>query len=92
MLSCLTCRTRHRCEPSAPASDSADRGRLSPLDAFDAASGRTLARRPLSADAGAPVTDLTSSGVAIAEHEVLAAAGGLSYEAAPGYVIAYRVP
>lgn len=65
---------------------------LSNLDAFDAASGRTLATRPLSADAGAPVTDVTSSGVAIAEHEVLAAAGGLSYEAAPGYVIAYRVP
>src|SRR5213080_3202251 len=35
------------------------------LDGFDAASGQPLVRRPLSADAGAPVTNLTSSGVAI---------------------------
>jgi polyvinyl alcohol dehydrogenase (cytochrome) len=59
------------------------------LDAFDAADGRPLARRPLSADAGAPVTNLTSSGVAIAERELFVAAGGLSYTSAPGYVIAY---
>lgn len=60
------------------------------LDAFDAGSGQPLVRRPLSADAGAPVTNLTSSGVAIAEHQLFVAAGGLSYVSAPGYVIAYR--
>jgi hypothetical protein len=59
------------------------------LDGFDAATGRPLVRRPLSADAGAPVTNLTSSGVAIAEHQLFVAAGGLSYVSAPGYVIAY---
>lgn len=59
------------------------------LDGFDAANGQPLVRRPLSADAGAPVTNLTSSGVAIAEHQLFVAAGGLSYVSAPGYVIAY---
>src|SRR5436190_10743028 len=59
------------------------------LDGFDAANGQPLVRRPLSADAGAPVTNLTSSGVAIAEHQLFVAAGGLSYVPAPGYVIAY---
>jgi outer membrane protein assembly factor BamB len=63
---------------------------LSNLDAFDAATGQQLLHRPLSVDAGAPVTNLTSTGVAIAEHEVVVAAGGLSYSAATGYVIAYR--
>jgi hypothetical protein len=48
-------------------------------------------RRPLSADAGAPVVNLTSAGVAIAESRVFAAAGGASYEPAAGYVIAYGV-
>jgi polyvinyl alcohol dehydrogenase (cytochrome) len=65
---------------------------LANLEAFDAASGQPLVHRPLSVDAGAPVTNLTSAGAAIAEHEVLVAAGGLSYSAATGYVIAYRVP
>jgi outer membrane protein assembly factor BamB len=65
---------------------------LANLDAFDAASGQPLVHRPLSVDAAAPVTNLTSTGVAVAEHEVLVAAGGLSYSAAPGYVIAYRAP
>src|SRR5437764_4950262 len=60
------------------------------LDGFDAASGAPLVRRPLSVDAGAPVTNLTSSGVAIAEHQLFVAAGGASYNSAPGYVIAYR--
>jgi polyvinyl alcohol dehydrogenase (cytochrome) len=59
------------------------------LDGFEASSGVPLVRRPLSADAGAPVTNLTSAGVAIAEHGLFAAAGGASYAAAPGYVIAY---
>ena len=60
------------------------------LDATDAASGEPLVHRPLSADAGAPVTNLTSAGVAIAEHQLFVAAGGLSYASAPGYLIAYR--
>jgi polyvinyl alcohol dehydrogenase (cytochrome) len=59
------------------------------LDAVDAATGQPLVHRPLSADAGAPVTNLTSAGVAIAEHQLFVAAGGLSYVSAPGYVIAY---
>jgi polyvinyl alcohol dehydrogenase (cytochrome) len=60
------------------------------LDGFDASSGQPLVRRPLSVDAGAPVTNVTSSGVAIAEHQLFVAAGGVSYNSAPGYVIAYR--
>jgi polyvinyl alcohol dehydrogenase (cytochrome) len=60
------------------------------LDGFDAASGQPLVHRPLSADAGAPVTNDTSAGIAIAEHELFVAAGGLSYSSAAGYVIAYR--
>jgi outer membrane protein assembly factor BamB len=59
------------------------------LDGFNAESGQPLVRRPLSADAGAPVTNLTSAGVAIAEHQLFVAAGGVSYVTAPGYVIAY---
>jgi Pyrrolo-quinoline quinone coenzyme C-terminus. len=59
------------------------------LDGFDAASGQPLVRRALSVDAGAPVTNETSAGIAIAEHLLFVAAGGLSYESAPGYVIAY---
>jgi hypothetical protein len=46
----------------------------------------------LSADAGAPVVNLTSSGVAIAERELFVAAGGASYEPATGYVVAYGAP
>lgn len=60
------------------------------LDAFDATTGQLLARRSLSADAGAPVTNDTSAGVAIAEHKLFAAAGGAGYSSATGYVIAYR--
>jgi outer membrane protein assembly factor BamB len=62
---------------------------LANLDAFDASTGQVLAHRPLSVDAGAPVTNDTSAGVAIAEHKVFAAAGGAGYTSAPGYVIAY---
>src|SRR5439155_496642 len=47
------------------------------LDGFAAASGQPLVRRPLSADAGAPVTNVSSSGVAIAEGALFVAAGGL---------------
>jgi hypothetical protein len=65
---------------------------LANLDAFDAASGQPLLHRALSADAGAPVTNLTSTGVAIAEHELLVAAGGASYSSTTGYVIGYAAP
>jgi polyvinyl alcohol dehydrogenase (cytochrome) len=59
------------------------------LDGVDTANGQPLVHRPLSVDAGAPVVNLTSAGVAIAEHHLFVAAGGASYESAPGYVIAY---
>jgi polyvinyl alcohol dehydrogenase (cytochrome) len=59
------------------------------LDGFDAGSGQPLVRRPLSVDAGAPVTNETSAGISIAEHQLFVAAGGVSYASAPGYVIAY---
>ncbi|HEY4427163.1 MAG TPA: PQQ-binding-like beta-propeller repeat protein [Solirubrobacteraceae bacterium] len=62
------------------------------LDGFEASSGVPLVRRPLSVDAAAPVVNLTSSGVAIAESKLFVAAGGASYESAPGYVIAYGAP
>ncbi|MBV8218251.1 MAG: hypothetical protein JO325_07295, partial [Solirubrobacterales bacterium] len=53
------------------------------LDAFNAVNGAPLVCRPLSIDAGTPVTNITSPGVSIAEHEVFAAGGGLSYESSP---------
>ena len=59
------------------------------LDGFATANGQPLVRRPLSVDAGAPVTNLTSSGIAIAENRLFVAAGGASYASATGYVIAY---
>ena len=62
------------------------------LDGIEAATGKPLVRRPLSADAGAPVANLTSAGVAIAEHELFAAAGGAAYSPSTGYVIAYTAP
>jgi outer membrane protein assembly factor BamB len=62
------------------------------LDGVEASTGTPLVRRPLSADAGAPVVNLTSSGVAIAEGDVFVAAGGASYEPASGYVVAYTAP
>jgi outer membrane protein assembly factor BamB len=62
------------------------------LDAFDAATGQVLAKRPLSVDAGAPIVNNTSSGVAIAEHSLFVAAGGAGYASTTGYVVAYRAP
>jgi polyvinyl alcohol dehydrogenase (cytochrome) len=59
------------------------------LDGFEASSGTPLVRRPLAADAGAPVVNLTSAGVAIAEHQLFVSAGGASYAPATGYVISY---
>jgi hypothetical protein len=60
------------------------------LDGFDAATGQALVRRPLSLDAGAPIVNNTSSGIAIAEHKLFVAAGGAGYSSTTGYVIAYR--
>lgn len=60
------------------------------LDGFDAATGQVLVRRPLSVDAGAPIVNNTSSGVAIAEHGLFVAAGGGGYASSTGYVVAYR--
>jgi hypothetical protein len=41
-------------------------------------------------DAHAPVTNNTSAGVSIAEHQVFVAAGGPGHSSGTGYVIAYR--
>ncbi len=62
------------------------------LDGVEASTGLPLVRRPLSADAGAPVANLTSAGVAIAEDRLFVASGGASYAPATGYIIAYKVP
>jgi outer membrane protein assembly factor BamB len=62
------------------------------LDGVEASTGLPLVRRPLSADAGAPVANLTSAGVAIAEDRLFVASGGASYAPATGYIIAYHVP
>jgi hypothetical protein len=62
------------------------------LDGFAAGSGRLLVHRPLSLDAGAPIVNNTSSGVAIAEHGLFVAAGGGGYASSTGYVVAYRAP
>jgi polyvinyl alcohol dehydrogenase (cytochrome) len=62
------------------------------LDGFATSTGQPLVRRPLSADAGAPVVNLTSAGVAVAERELFVSSGGASYEPATGYVIAYDAP
>ena len=63
---------------------------LADLDGFDATSGQPLVHRPLSADAGAPIPNLTSSGISIAEHTLFVAAGGGGYASTTGYVVAYR--
>ena len=60
------------------------------LVGFDAATGQVLVKRPLSVDAGAPIVNNTSSGVAVAEHELFVAAGGAGYASSTGYVVAYR--
>jgi polyvinyl alcohol dehydrogenase (cytochrome) len=62
------------------------------LDGFEASTGVPLVRRPLSLDAGAPVANLTSAGVAVAERKLFVSSGGASYAPATGYVIAYSVP
>ncbi|HET6875069.1 MAG TPA: PQQ-binding-like beta-propeller repeat protein, partial [Acidimicrobiales bacterium] len=46
------------------------------LDAFDAANGALLLRRPLAEDTGQPMAAVSSSGVSVARHLVLVAAPG----------------
>ena len=60
------------------------------LDAFDAATGMLLTRRPLTADAGAPAFALSSSGIAIAYHTLFVAASGEVQAPSEGFLIAYR--
>jgi polyvinyl alcohol dehydrogenase (cytochrome) len=57
---------------------------------FDASTGQPLVHRPMAADAGAPIVNATSAGIAIAEHKLFVAAGGGGYASTTGYVIAYR--
>jgi len=60
------------------------------LDAFDAATGQTLLKRPLSEDTHAAMFQpAASSGIAIADRTVFAAATAGTND---GYVIAYRTP
>jgi polyvinyl alcohol dehydrogenase (cytochrome) len=65
------------------------------LDMLDAATGATIARHPMALDTGVPTAGATSSGVAIAEHAVFAAAtgqpgtGGASPSQSAGYLVAY---
>jgi outer membrane protein assembly factor BamB len=58
------------------------------LDAWSAADGSVLVKRPLSADVSAPTPGLASSGVAIADHTVFAATSDPSMST--GYLVAYR--
>jgi outer membrane protein assembly factor BamB len=66
------------------------------LDILDAATGDTIARHPMTADTGVPMANAGSSGVAIAEHAVFAAAtgqpgsGGSAPSQSAGYIVAYR--
>jgi polyvinyl alcohol dehydrogenase (cytochrome) len=63
------------------------------LDVIDAASGDTIARRPMSADTGVPTEGLTSNGVSIAEHTVFASGSELpdaTGGATAGLIVAYR--
>ena len=69
---------------------SATTSRRSPEKPTSARSPATQTWR--SADAGAPVANLTSAGVAIAEHRLFVTSGGASYAPATGYVIAYTAP
>ncbi|HKN95232.1 MAG TPA: hypothetical protein VJU60_12935, partial [Thermoleophilaceae bacterium] len=63
------------------------------LDVIDAATGSTIAKRPLSADTGTPTQGVTSNGVSIAEHMVFASASELptiTGGATAGLIVAYR--
>ena len=60
------------------------------IAAVDAATGQTLLKRPLSEDThAAMIQPAASSGIAIADHTVFAAATAGTND---GYVIAYRTP
>jgi polyvinyl alcohol dehydrogenase (cytochrome) len=62
------------------------------LDAFDASSGKQLARRSMTVDAKAVVETGGSGGIAVAENTLFAATGSNGTGEAPavGYLIAYR--
>lgn len=66
------------------------------LDAFEARTGLTLARRPLLADSGQVLVNLSSSGVSIARNRVFATVGSLVQPGVPipakGYLVAYTAP
>jgi outer membrane protein assembly factor BamB len=60
------------------------------LLAFDAKTGDPLVHQSIAADSQTASPNLTSAGVAIAEHMVFAAAGGGGYSTTTGYLVAYR--
>ena len=73
------------------------------LDGFDAATGLPVLRRPVSLDVGDSAANLSSAGVAIADHTVFVAASGgggaitagfaaagMPNAPASGYLVAYR--
>jgi polyvinyl alcohol dehydrogenase (cytochrome) len=63
------------------------------LDVIDAATGDTIARRPMTEDAATPTQGVTSNGVSIAEHMVFASASELPTAtggATAGLIVAYR--
>ena len=60
------------------------------LDAFDAASGMLLMRRPLTEDTSAQSGALSSSGIAIAYHTLYVASSGETSSTGEGFLIAYR--
>ena len=75
------------------------------LDAFDASTGLPVLHRPVGLDAGTSTANLTSAGIAVADHTVLVAASGgggaitagFAAAGAPnlpasGYLVAYRAP
>lgn len=73
------------------------------LDAFSAATGAALLRRPMAADTGSSMVNFTSAGVAVADHTVFVAGSGgggaivggfvsssTTDTGSSGYLIAYR--
>ena len=59
------------------------------LDAFDAATGASVLKRSVAADAGTPVAPIASNGIAIAGHTVFVAAAAAP-NASGGVIVAYR--
>jgi outer membrane protein assembly factor BamB len=62
------------------------------LVAWEAKTGKRLMHRPMLQDTNQFVPNGTSGGIAIAEHTLIASAGGFgNYTDTPGWLIAYRV-